>query len=368
MAKIEGRWIALLVITAAAVYLNWLMLVPFLGVIAWSAVLVILFYPLHRRILVRLNSPSWSALVSCLIVIFAFLIPITLLTLAVVNEASRLSDQVQAMQSSGYDLLDPNSPYTGKFVRWLGKYVDLNQLRSEGAITSRLRGVAGEIASRTFNLIGGLLGIVVQVFFIIFTMYYLFRDGDRILHALRALLPLSHDQATEVFNRTSDVISASVYGVIVIAGIQGTLGGFAFWVLGLSSPLLWGMVMMLSSMIPVLGSFIVWVPAAAYLALSGSYWKAIVLVLWGAVVIGSIDNFLRPKLVGGKAQLHELLIFFSVLGGLRVFGVLGIVLGPVVVAITLALIDVYRQANRPSDETRMEESVIEEQAELRSRG
>jgi predicted PurR-regulated permease PerM len=151
-----------------------------------------------------------------------------------------------------------------------------------------------------------------------------------------------------IFDRTREVIYASVYGVIVIAGIQGTLGGLAFAFLGLPSPLVWGVVMFFLSMVPLVGSSVVWVPTAAYLAVNGHWGKALALALWGALVIGTIDNFLRPKLVGERAGLHELLIFFSVLGGLRIWGALGLALGPVVVAITLALLDIFRRADSES--------------------
>ncbi|MGH9904460.1 MAG: AI-2E family transporter, partial [Pyrinomonadaceae bacterium] len=179
-----------------------------------------------------------------------------------------------------------------------------------------------------------------------FTMYYLFRDGDNIFEAVRDALPLEKEQATAIMARTRDVIGASVYGVFAIAIIQGTLGGLAFWVLGLPSAIVWGVAMVFLSMIPMLGAFLVWVPAAIYLAVTGHTLKAILLVLWGTLVIGMIDNFLRPKLVGSRTKLHELLIFFAVLGGLQVFGVLGIVLGPVMLAITMALIDVFRAVDR----------------------
>jgi len=144
-------------------------------------------------------------------------------------------------------------------------------------------------------------------------------------------------------------VGASVYGVFTIAIVQGTLGGLAFWILGLPSAIVWGVAMIFLSMIPMLGAFIVWVPAAIYLFATGHYVKGVVLVLWGTLVIGMIDNFLRPKLVGGRTKLHELLIFFAVLGGLQVFGVLGIVLGPVVLAITLALVDVFRAAEHAAE-------------------
>jgi predicted PurR-regulated permease PerM len=196
-------------------------------------------------------------------------------------------------------------------------------------------------------------------------MYYLFRDGERLRAAAYDIMPLSDDKAHEILNRTGEVIGASVYGVLVIAVVQGVLGGLAFWVLGLPSPLLWGVVMIFLSMIPMLGAFIVWVPAAIYLVLTGDWGKAIMLAVWGALVIGSVDNFLRPKLVGERTRLHELLVFFSVLGGLQVFGVLGIVLGPVIVAITIALLDVLRHADSHGSDVPGHDTLIEEQAELR---
>ena len=178
-------------------------------------------------------------------------------------------------------------------------------------------------------------------------------------------MPVENRKANEIFLRTSDVISASVYGVLVIATIQGVLGGLAFWVAGLPSALLWGVVMIFLSMIPMAGAFIVWVPAAIYLFATGEWGWGIFLTIWGALVIGSIDNFLRPKLVGERTRLHELLIFFSVLGGLQVFGVIGLVLGPVIVALTLALVDVLRHADDTTPEID-EQSLLEGQAELRT--
>src|SRR4051812_36005343 len=141
MAKIEGRWIALLAVTGVVIYLNWLMLVPFLGVIAWASVLVILFWPAHRRIVTRLKNPTLSSLFSCLLVVFVILIPVTLVSIAVVNEASKLGDNVQAMQSNGFDLLDRNSPLTGGLVRFLEPYIDLGQLRASEAVAERLQGL-----------------------------------------------------------------------------------------------------------------------------------------------------------------------------------------------------------------------------------
>jgi len=300
-------------------------------------------------------------------------VPLTLLTFAVVNELSDFAQMLQpkpdgsgGAAGAAAGLLDPNSPYLGPAVRWLGQYVDVTKLGSQQFIAERLKGVSGAIASRTLGFVGGAVGFIVEVFFVIFTMYYLFRDGESMRAAAYDMVPLSDNKAREIFDRTGEVIGASVYGVLVIATIQGVLGGLAFWVLGLPSPLLWGVVMIFLSMIPMLGSFIVWVPAAIYLALTGEWGKAVMLAVWGALVIGSVDNFLRPKLVGERTRLHELLIFFSVLGGLQVFGVLGIVLGPVIVAITIALLDVLRQADSHGRDAPGSDTLLEEQAELRA--
>jgi predicted PurR-regulated permease PerM len=343
--KRQVRWWVLLFVTVVCLYLCWLMVQPFVGVLAWATVLVIVFYPIHRRLVQRTNRPALSALISCILVILTILVPVALVTFAVVNQ---LSGAVQSVQGATVYLLDPNSPVSGRALQWIGKYVDVEQIRSGQYLTEQLKGVSGEIAGRTLGIIGGVVGAIVQMLFVIFTMYYLFRDGDRIFNAVRDSLPLERAQAVSIMERARDVIGASVYGVLAIAVIQGTLGGLAFWALGVPSPLVWGVVMTFLSMIPMLGSFLVWVPAAIYLTVTGHYVKALLLVLWGTLVIGMIDNFLRPKLVGGRTKLHELLIFFAVLGGLQVFGVLGIVMGPVVLAVTMTLIEIFRAVDNSS--------------------
>jgi len=276
-------------------------------------------------------------------VILIILVPVALITLAVVNE---LAGAVQSLQAAVNYVLDPNSRLAGPVLNFLSRFVDINQLRSEEFLLARLKGVSGQIAGQTLGFLGGLASFFIQMFFVVFTMYYFFKDGENISRTIRDSLPLEREQADGIISRTREVIDASVYGVLSIAIIQGILGGLAFWVLGLPSAIIWGVVMTFLSMVPMLGAFLVWVPGAIYLALTGHWAKAVMLAVWGTLVIGMVDNFLRPKLVGSRTRLHELLIFFAVLGGLNVFGVLGVVLGPVVVAITLALVDVYRTAGR----------------------
>ncbi|HEX6189643.1 MAG TPA: AI-2E family transporter, partial [Pyrinomonadaceae bacterium] len=280
-------------------------------------------------------------LISSFLVTIAVLAPLAFVVVALTAEFAKAAQHLPAQISAA---LDPNAPVTGRIVGWLERYVDVQSLRSGQFLVDQLKGMGSAIVGQSIGVLGGAIGIIVKTFFVIFTMYYLFRDGDLIVKALPEFLPLKKEQSKQIFERTGQVISASIYGVVFIAMLQGVLGGLAFWVLGLPSPVLWGVVMAFVCMIPVAGSFLVWLPASIYLALTGHWTRATLLTIWGILIISTIDNFIRPKLIGGRTRLHELFVFFAVLGGLRVFGVLGIVLGPVVLAITLALLDTLRHA------------------------
>jgi predicted PurR-regulated permease PerM len=345
MPSLTVRWMALVVALLAALYLCWLMLQPFIDVLLWALVLAVVFMPVHRRILARLGSATTSAVLSTLLVVVTILVPASFITVAVVGELTQLAGSLASGESQVWKV----QSIVGQVTTWLAPWIDLQQFQSRDFLLQRLQALSGTLANGTLGMVGGFVSTVVQTFLVIFTMFYVFRDGDAIRHAFYDVFPLERAQARAVVARTSEVVAASVYGVLVIAAIQGTLGGFIFWILGLTSPLLWGVVMFFLSMIPMAGAFLVWAPAAVVLVVSGAWVKGLFLTAWGVLVVGSIDNFLSPRLVGKRARLHELLIFFSVLGGLDVFGVLGIVLGPVTVALTLALFDVVRQANARED-------------------
>jgi predicted PurR-regulated permease PerM len=355
-----GRGLGLLVIFGIAAWLCWLMLQPFVGVLLWAIVLVVVFYPAHRKLVSWTGSPGSAAALSTLLVIVTILLPVVLVSYAVARE---LRGAVENFQGGLGHVLE--IPAIQPVLRWLDQYIDIDAWRSGDYVSENLQALSAAIAGPTLLLVGGVVNALVQTLLVVFTMFYFFRDADSLRGAIYDIVPLEYEQSSDIVMRTREVIGATIYGVLAISAIQGTLGFLIFALLGLPSPLLWGVVMFLMSMIPMAGAFVVWVPAALYLLLTGSYIKALLLAAWGVVVIGSIDNFLSPRLVGRRARLHELLIFFSVLGGLRVFGVLGLVLGPVLAAITLALIEVVRQANRPASRTRNEQTVLEAQAEIR---
>jgi len=269
-------------------------------------------------------------------------VPLALITLIVVRDVRHVAQYVQENHES---LLHPNpDTMIGRMLARIDRVVDVDRLSSREYMAQRTSALSSAIASHTLNAVGGLLGIIVQVFFVIFTMFYLFRDTDSIRDALRSYLPLDRWAAHEIFQRTREVIHASIYGSLVIGIVQGVLGAIIFLILGVPSPILWGVVMILASLVPVIGTALVWVPAALYLLVSGHWIKALILVIWGFGVIGTVDNVLRPKLVGERTRLHELVVFFAVLGGIQVFGALGIITGPAIAAIALALFEIWKRA------------------------
>lgn len=335
----QARWIALSAATGVALYLCWLMLRPFITVLEWAAVLAIVFYPVHKRLAKKIRRRGLGALVSCLLVIVVIVLPLTLLTMALTNELTQVAPDLPSQLSQ---LRNTKTPVVGNFFSWIHDRLGVDTQRSQEFMLEQLKRSGEIMLGLSLSLMTNIVSGIIKAFFVVFTMYYLFRDGEKIVKALPGALPLSSHQSNAIIGRIGQVVSASVYGVVAIAMLQGLLGGLAFWVLGVPSPILWAVVLAFVCMIPVAGSFFVWLPASFYLVMTGHWTKALLLVLWGALVISTIDNFLRPRLIKNQTKLHELFVFFSVLGGMSVFGLLGIVLGPVVLAITLGLLDTFK--------------------------
>ncbi len=335
------RWAVLLGATALVVYLCARMLVPFVGVIAWASVLAIAFYPVHERFVRRTGRQTLGAFLTTVLVFVTILIPLSVVTGLVVNEVLVL--QAWAQDTFKGDLTLESLAPVRRALEWLLVRVGLNPERVLGTVGQHASEIAQVGAGYALLAVTNVGGAIVSFIFILFTLFFLFRDGARMAARIPDFLPFDHARSLGVLHRIRDVIYASVYGVIVIAAIQGILMGLAFWALGVPSAALWGVVTVVTSVIPLLGAGAVWAPGALYLGLSGHWTKAILLVVWGGAIVSSVDNFLRPKLVGGRVGLSELVIFFAVLGGIQVFGLLGLVAGPVIFAIAASLIEVLSE-------------------------
>jgi len=335
----QARWLMLLAACGVALYLTFQILRPFLSVLIWSGVLVLLFFPVHRRIARRLGRPSLAALCSVLLVIFVVLVPVGFVGAAVGAELARFAQDAQ--ERIGPILADPMAGgRVQETLDWFALKTGLEVEVSPEKIADLVGKLSQTALKGTFNVLGGVFGATMKLILVVFTLFYLFRDAEKIREGMPAQLPLPRGDAERLVVRTGEIIQASVNGNLVIAALQGLLGGLAFAVLGLPGAIVWGVVMTILSMLPLVGSFLVWAPAAAWLVLSGSWGKGLALALWGGIVIGTIDNLLRPRLVGGRARMHELSIFFSVLGGLQLFGMLGFLVGPVIVAVARSLFEI----------------------------
>jgi predicted PurR-regulated permease PerM len=327
--------LTLLAITVIAFYLCYLLLQPFLPALAFALALAVVTNPVYRAIRHRVK---WDDLAASLAVAAIGLLVVTPIILVGRNLLVQLVAGLQTVQAevqSGHW-----REVVGRFG-WLERAVAWIEAEVNPAAVA---GKAGEMLGPWVpSVVVGSAWTVAGLLMTLFILFFFFRDSGPALDMLRSLIPLSRREADEVFGRITDTIHASIYGQVAVALVQGILGGCMFWILGLPAPVFWGFVMALLALVPMLGTFLVWGPAAIFLALGGQWGKAIVLVAWGAVAIGFIDNLLYPFLVRKRMRLHTLLVFFAILGGISLVGAAGVVVGPLILSVTDALIDIWRR-------------------------
>jgi predicted PurR-regulated permease PerM len=330
----ELRSFTRIVATGFGIYVCYRLMMPFLPSITAALALAVVFTPLQRMIELRLKRPGFAALLSVLVIALLVIALTTLITQQVVTEATRGAQLIEMNVASGEWLRELQTyPWLAALSHTIERHLDISGAAQ--TLTQWLNVTAGSLVKGSvFQLIG--------VFLTFYLLFFFLRDRQAAISMLRVLLPFSDEEMDQVFQRVGDTIDATVYGMLAVSAAQGLLGGLMFWWLGLSAPLLWGVVMALVALIPIVGAFVVWVPATIYLALEGSWEKALILTLWGMIVVGTIDNLLRPMLVGERLQIHTVLAFLSMAGGLILFGPSGLILGPVVLAVTTVLLEIQR--------------------------
>jgi len=324
--------------TVFGIYLCYRLAVPFLPALAWASALAVLFAPLQDWLESKLKSPGLAAAISLLIIAGIVVAPVTLVAEQLVVQAAKGAELVERKVASGeWQRTFSQQPRMGELADQFARRIDLAD--AVKSATDWLAASAGRIAK----------GSVLQAAGIILTFYLLFfflRDRHAALRGLRYFSPLSDLQTEQLLKRVHDTIYATIYGTLAVSLVQGLLGGLMFWWLGLSAPLLWGVVMAMMAVVPVLGTFVVWVPAAIFLALEGSWGSALVLAAWGLMVVSTVDNLLRPILVGNRLKLHTVLAFLSIVGGLLLFGAAGFILGPVILTVTIVLLESWTNRGR----------------------
>lgn len=319
-------------------YLVFLIVEPFLVPLAWSAVLAIFFYPLHGWIARRLG-PTPAGLVSTLGVTLLLIVPALVVLSYTAREAI---DATAGLQST---LKNPQQALPTHAVAWFRnqlprpwRSMDFSEPLRQGA-----EKIASFLAEKLAVLVKNLFAFLVDLFILIFALFFMFRDGPSIVHAARHLLPFDESIQEEMLGESKQLIFASVAVGLLVAAVQGILGGTAFALVGITSPIFWGVLIAFFSLVPVVGSALIWVPGALWLGFSGHWGKGLVVVLICGGVATVADNILRPLLLRNRTRLNELLLFISVLGGIEVFGLLGLVAGPTIVAAAMGVFRVYME-------------------------
>lgn len=332
-------------------YLTYLILVPFASPILWAVVLVIVFQPAYRRLLQWLGGKSGlTALLLTTAVIAAVMVPAILCGWVLAREAAGFYQAAERFyQQQGVAGIASHPAVVAGRALWDRVNLPFKRLGFDlnGVLLGGLNKVSGFIVDNLKGIALNLLSVTVNFLLTTFTFFFLLRDGEATVGGIQALLPLERKHAEVLFSRLYDAVSAVVRGTIVTALAQGALGGVGYWIFGVPYPVFLGLATALFSLLPVGGSGLIWVPAAIYLFLEGGWIRALLLLAWSAVVVSTADNVLKPALISGGTNLPTLFLFFGMLGGLQVFGLLGFILGPVLLVTLATFLEIYAEVSQP---------------------
>lgn len=329
------RPLALAALTVGLLVLCAVLAYPFLPAVAWGAALGVVAWPLHAWVLRRVvSNRTAAALVSAVVVVAAVVVPSAFVAREVAREAASATDQMREAQARG-TLRDrlAGTPVTADLVAWADRTgVDIDAEARKAALA--YLGDATALAQ-------GSIMALLQAALAVFILFYMLRDRTELLAAARRLLPMRKAEADRVFDRAAGSVYANLYAALVTSAINAVCGGLMFALLGLPSPVTWGAVMFVLGVLPVLGIFVVWMPAATYLAVSGQWGGAAALTAWGIGSSVVVDTILYTRLVGGRMRLHPVPALVAFIGGIAVFGASGMVLGPAILAVTVAVLEVW---------------------------
>ncbi len=328
-----------------ALYLFYRILAPFLVPLCWSAIFVVIFYPLCQKTDKYIKSPNLRSLLFTTLVVILIIAPAIYLGVALAQEAMAIFDYSSEWVDQGKldNLIDiKNSSFYLMLQDKLSPYVDISQLDLNVIIEKSLQSVSRIALTQTTNILAN-AGIVIFDFsLMVFFMFYFFRDGEKLFNQIMEAVPADNIKSKKTLSHLRKVIESTMYGGVVVSLLQGFIGGVMFLIMGLPSPVFWGAFMSFLAFIPIVGPSLIYIPAGLLLIFTGSPVKGILLIIIGTFIVSQIDNILRPMLVSGKTGMHTMLLFISILGGIYVFGLLGIVLGPFIAAVFVTMFDVFR--------------------------
>jgi predicted PurR-regulated permease PerM len=339
----EKTFLALLLVVTVA--FGWILL-PFYGAVFWGSVLAILFAPFYRRLLTKLRERrNLAALITLFLVLLIVILPLTLLTISLVKQGVLIYDNIRSGQIN-FGLYFQQT--VAALPQWIVRLLDRFGLGNIAALQETLSAGAAQgsqlIAKQAINIGQNAFDFLVGFGIMLYLLYFLLRDGAVLSNRIRTAIPLTPAHKRHLFSKFTTVIRATVKGNIAVAAVQGALGGMIFWVLGIQGALLWGVLMAFLSLLPAIGAALIWGPVAVYFLATGALWQGFTLVAFCVLVIGLVDNIMRPILVGKDTQMPDYVVLISTLGGMALFGLNGFVIGPVIAAMFMAAWDLFSTA------------------------
>ncbi len=322
-------------------YLSYQIFKPFLSPMAWAVVLAIVFYPMFDIIKKYVKWYSLASFISLIIIILIIIGPFSYVSFLIAIE---IKDLPRYIQEGGLEEIKRTveTPFVRGVINKIINTFNIPEEEIEKSIIDALNLFGKRLLESISKGIGNILSAGLNFIFMIIALFFILKDGGDFLKKIRDYLPFTENQKNRLVSQTKDVIVSTIYGGVVVAIAQGTIGGVTFFLLGISSPALWGLAISIASFIPLIGAFGVWGPMTIYLFIKGEILHGIILALVGTFLISLIDNILKPIIIGGRTRMPVLLIFFSVLGGIQLFGLIGLIMGPLVVAIFISVIDIFR--------------------------
>ncbi|HJT52125.1 MAG TPA: AI-2E family transporter [Nitrosospira sp.] len=336
----QKTFLVLLIVVSLA--FAWILL-PFYGTVFWASVLAIIFTPFHRKLVDILNNrrnlAAFTTLLLCLIIV---ILPVTIMTISLLQEGAVVYQRIRSGELNFgvyfQQMMNAAPPWLVNLLESSGltNISELQNMLSSGA----LRG-SQFIAMHALSIGQNTFEFVVSFGIMLYLLFFLLRDGDILAAKIKQAMPLTMEHKRHLFSKFTTVIRATVKGNVVVAAIQGALGGLMFSFLGIQGALLWGFMMAFLSLIPAIGAGLIWAPVAIYFLFTGAVWQGIILIAFGVLVIGLVDNLLRPILVGRDTKIPDYVVLISTLGGLVLFGLNGFVIGPVIAALFIAAWDLF---------------------------
>jgi len=329
----------LLSILAVLGYLSYQIFLPFLTPIAWAIVFCVVFYPVYAFSLRFIRLKAMASLVTLVLILIVIIGPFSYISYTLMSEVTDFVGRAEITTKKLAEFLAHER--ITKIMEKIEPYTGLEG-PSEEIIIENTRKLGKKVVEGLSFGFTNAISVAANFVVMAFTIFFLFKDGPGFIEKIRDYLPFSENHRNRLVSQIRDMIVSTIYGGVIVAIVQGILGGLAFAVLGVRSPVFWGCSMALMSFVPVLGTSVIWFPATLILLFQGAYAKGIALVLIGVLVISMVDNILKPLIIGGRTKMPTIIIFFTVLGGIKVFGLLGLIMGPLVFALFLSVFQIFK--------------------------